>query len=111
MCWSKFRGGCMNTQTKQSDHPFYHVFIDENTIGKTILAIDNGNDIWDYWRVDEIGHERISKINNCTIKRYWQDYTTLKAIQNIYIVLDFYVKTRDNIVELDNSFTADDIPF
>jgi len=102
----------MNQATKPSPHPYHHVFVDNNRTDLLILAIDTGNDNWDYWRVDEIGHSRDSKLDNKLIKCYWQDHVTLKTIQNTVKVLDFYVKAEDNIVEMpNNNFTADDIPF
>ena len=108
----------MNNMTEQSKHPYHHVFIGTN--GKyATLAILNGNGEggYDHWRIDMVGHSRITTITNASVMQdYWQDYVDLKVIQNIYKVLDFYVKEEDNVTELnayesEKNFCSDDVPF
>jgi len=107
------KGNILNSITKKSNHPHHHVIIGKNQKYVT-LCIYVDNDTWDYWKIDSEGHVRVPNIEgNSFIKSYWQDYLELKNIQNIYKVLDFYVKKCENEYENDCSqdFTADDIPF
>ena len=106
-----------STMTKPSPYPYHHVLIDAKTDAVT-LCISNGNGYggYDHWRVDKIGHERVSGIiGEHYFTDYWMDATSTEVGRNIYNVLDFYVKTEDNVVELKKSnnlnFCSDDIPF
>ena len=113
----------MNSMTQPSKQPYHHVIIGKCTEdGKEFvtLCILNGNGYggYDHWIVDKLDHERVSGIiGNHYFQDYWQDYVTLEVIQNIYTVLDFYVKVEDNVVDIntdittDSNFCEEDIPF
>lgn len=106
-----------STMTKPSSHPYHHVLIDSKIDAVTLCVTSGeGDGSFDYWKVDKVGHERVRGIvGDHKMTDYWLDYTSLEVIQNVYKVLDFYVKLEDNVIELNKSndlpFCSDDIPF
>jgi len=115
----------MNSMTQQSPHPYHHVFVGSGGEYATLAVLNgNGEGGYDHWKIDMVGHSRVHEIvRGSRMQGYWQDYVDLKVIQNIYKVLDFYVKEVDNVVELSraeeiaqdlgytDNFCSDDIPF
>ena len=103
-------------KTKPSPYPYYHVLLCSRTYAVTLcITSGEGDGSYDYWKVDEDGHERVRGIvGEHKMTDYWMDYTSTEVGRNIYNVLDFYVKPCNNVIKLDaedEDFCFDDIPF
>lgn len=104
----------MNTATLPSPHPYYQVITNNSCAYLVVHAPTiNGDTRIDTYRIDDKGFKKTNRNPIGTPNHYWQDYCSLRVIQQIYFdILDSY---RDDaeIVTIDHLRRIKDveIPF